>query len=83
MTDAELLAISRAVIDEWQVGGFADDIYEEFAIVVAKRAIAAEREAIAKMTEAEAKRSYSNDADNWDDFNSLAAAIRARGKEGT
>ena len=43
--------------------------------------VAAEREAIAKMAEAEAKRAYSNLSDNWDDFNYFAAAIRARGSK--
>lgn len=77
MQQKQLEALVQQVENEWQMGGLAGTMYGEFAIEVAKLAVAAEREACAKACE-EVDLHSGDHLKNSDPRVTCAAAIRAR-----
>lgn len=68
MTDEQMRAECAAIQAEWQMGGLTGGLYEDFAVELAKRVQAAERERCAKICESRMTRSQSGHPypEGWD-----------------
>jgi hypothetical protein len=75
-SEMDLQKICEAVEKEWQSGGLSDGIYGDYAKEVARRAVAAEREACMNLCLSEKRNPFSRDHNNG--LQHAADAIRAR-----
>ena len=60
---------------EWQIGGLTGGLYEDFAVTLAKRAVAAERERCARLCQQVANDNENQDSYHWYGCMDCKAAI--------
>lgn len=75
MNEKQMRAECAKIEAEWKMGGLSGGVYEDFAVELAKRAVAAERERCAKLCRQVAEENANQDSYHWYGCMDCKAAI--------